>query len=323
MITSNFYNKEQKQLYLDSLPIYDTENPKTVFISNFNIISKYEHLFQKDISEMSLPQLLNVLSMTAPAGYTAKSIKLSFYKDYIDWCIKNGKTAKNVNLLDEVTAKDINSSLAIKSQRIKNKNHLNEILETVYKMNDDEMQEQIKLICWLAFYGFNTDDIINLKKIDIDYDKKQIYKQSTEQKIDIAEDFVMELCRNCSNHTKITSINAHGYYDKKLKDNNYVFRNTYNCEDELITETFIRRRFRKLNNDYAEFTGGTLSLSVDRINLSGIFYKIYLLEQTGEAITQNTMIEYFNIHYENESTMRNEPRKILIDYTNWKKAFEL
>lgn len=96
---NDYYNPELKMAFLEDI---EGDITRKIFSSKLSIISKEEHLKGKDLYDMSLREIKDVMyaltATTSTASY-GNAIKI---KDYIDWMFDHGYKTSNLNPFDSV-----------------------------------------------------------------------------------------------------------------------------------------------------------------------------------------------------------------------------
>lgn len=314
-----FYNADIKNGFVDSLPNYANHRIKKNYENLFYNLSTYEYQLNKDFCEMNTLEVKMTIASLKLLSSASQATTLSILRDYVDWCIANGKT-NNENPLTTIQIGDIDISVAVRSKLLSSPSRLAEILKIAFEGRDMGYFKQSELMAWLLYFGINRNEIKTLKRKDID-----IFAKNLEMKSAIPlkneEWDVLGLLKYCSDTETIYV----GNKESKLSNTPYVFRTRENKNSKQLTmaDLSLVQRIRKINAEYIENTGQLLELSIDRIFKSGVFYRLFLLEKSQIKITDRIILNEFGLNYENKNTFSNEAIKKKMDYRNWKKAFEL
>lgn len=325
LILREIYNLDRKTAYIDAIPSTIDERQKRNFENIFFTTSTVEKLFGKDISEMSLEQATRLLISQGFLSTSSMVTMISILRSYVQWCIDT-KLVCSENAFDKLSINDIDNSEIIKSMLLGSPERLNNILETAFPPNSDiEFQEQSQLIAQLLYLGLRQDFISSLKKNDICFNESCVINERGE-KIILNEN-ILRLAKYCSQQTTLDRRDSFAITRSySLTDNDYLLRTTANKRssgDDPISITIIYNRIASINDNYNKNTDDLIKLTTDRIYRSGLFYRLYELEQLGVEITREIVYKHFGMAFENMTTIYSETRKKILDYENWKKAFEL
>lgn len=314
------YNPAQKQQYIS-----DNLSQGSVGVARdcrdlFNTISQYENELDKDLSEMNVNEtkiIMNSLQMLSSSTIVTTITKL---RSYVQWCIDT-KLMDGENPFDHININDIDVSTSIKGKLLSSPKHLQSILEGAFPADSNvEFKEQSQLMAWFIFLGLSPDCIRALKKSDILYSEKCVIDENGEH-VPITDE-MLTLAKYCSEQVTLDrrdSITTKRVYP--LNDNEYLFRTTVNGRSDPnapVGQMLLISRIRSISMNYAENTGIKFSLSINRIYHSGVFFKLYKLEEAGNIITNEIVYKYFKMRHENKTTIMNESRRKRLDYLNWK-----
>ena len=318
----DMYNEKQKQNYLD----FDATNEgslKRYFVR----IAPKEAEYAKDLADMNLPQLVDTLKSLNIRREASRGALLSLLRGYVNWCILNGKTA-NENFISQITPESIGSVEPIIENMIGSPEHLNQICEDALDyVNYENKSKMSELLLRLLYEGITLEEIQAFTKSDIDYDTNEIKTILGETfKVD---DNLARLWKECTKLTFYEKRNGRAEVSKKsnvneftkldLVDNKYLFRPTANNrvnDNYMITLDSLRKVLLAVFTNLEKKT-----IPARNINYSGIFYKLYLLEQDGTEITPEILAKYFRVTYNENSRLANITRKWGIDFEDWKIAF--
>lgn len=318
------YNEEYKLEFIDSLPQYENKRIKDNYKNLFYTISENEFLLNKDFCNMNVPETKMTILSLQSLSVASLITTITLLRDYNNWCIATGKTNCENSLL-KIQTSDFDFSFSIQTKLIKSPEHLEEILARAFNDDETAYTEQGRLITWLLYYGFTTDEIKHLKISDIQAVEKKIYSFTDDVKYCKT---ILKLMDKCSKTQEAVRFTKRGDFEKvdTLFTNEYIIRAKVNSRadpNDVISDTVVFTRIRSVNTLYSEKTGQRLELTIDRISKSGDFYRLYKCEKRDGRITPNTLRNVFNMNYDSKLTVNNEVAKKKADYENWKKAFEL
>ncbi|MGL5151168.1 MAG: hypothetical protein ACRC7N_11420, partial [Clostridium sp.] len=119
-----------KKIYLDKNYKDDSDTKLVLNCLYRNTIANYEEVIEKDLSEFTHEDVINMLNSLGTNSRSRKSDILSFVNQYCTWCISEGKSSINPTL-------GLNRSEIIKvnARALKNKlytkDEVYEIVETM------------------------------------------------------------------------------------------------------------------------------------------------------------------------------------------------
>ena len=322
------YNAEQKEQFLNTIV---KDNSYRSYESAFNKSERYENLMEKDVADMTLQEV--ILLLDSIAGKSAQSIAncRSLLSNYVDWCIRNGKSIFTENNFSKFSYTLIDKQQTFRTDYVGSEEELREMIKIAFPKNYDynqEIYEMREAILWLTFYGLDCDEIRSLKKTDIDAEnlivKSPLYENII-YKFD--KDFIDMLERICEIKEIEYAVNGRSPRTEKLCDNEYVFRpkiGRYRNPNYsgTITKLYVWKRFSQLNEFYENETGIYKKLSVITVRRSKFFIDYF---NCGES---DQFIDSLKTDIIMRSPSKNE-RQIYVailnfkrDYQAWKKAFK-
>lgn len=303
------YNEELKNKFLCHLNNSGSDSViKKIYNPLFKKTENYEVECNKDIKDFSADEL-NRLFNNEYKGLNKKTleIKLSSIKRYTKWCKDNNYTTSvdcvNFKLNDNVTEPD---ELFVKSPRD---------LEIKIRTNipfsfdkTDFISAEIRAFIWFVYTGIRQKDAINLKYDDLHI--KEGYIKYNEKYYEIYPEMTSDVMRAC----KIIKENSIG-------NDNYLFVNREGNRYQVYNLTrgiCLRQRTLRKN----EFR-----ISLERIRLSGLFYRTYQREMLGCPPTFSEEIEYHmqqSNHKTNDElkTRRQIKYSLESNYNDYKKLWQ-
>ena len=214
------YNAEMKESFLNTI---ENENSYKAYIRAFKLTEEIETFLSKDVCEMSVNDIMSLLDLKTGARKVTAIQTMSLLKTYVDWCLQNGKIVGENNF-DKISYEKINQSRAIFEQYVKDEEEFDEMCKSVYKQTSDyieSIEKPKELIVRLAFLELSIDEIVVLKKTDIDYENGII--QSPLYPLQYhATKRILYLCEYCANQ-KIAAYKNRDY-EEAICDNDYLIR---------------------------------------------------------------------------------------------------
>ena len=328
------FNKEQKQEYIN----FEKESNKpesyiTQLTNYFRRLHASEKDCGKDIVDMNEEEVTNTIVSLGIKSEFSKRHLISFLRAYVSWAKMTEKT-KNESIIPTISAVDISSKDVIIKKMIKSPEHIREILDNALVSDEQGSTTYTpnkairdSLLLWLLYNGLTLEQLSQLKKTDINYKNKTIItNDGKEHKID---DEIVLLWKKCSKigfvEKKNNQADLHQdsaselYVICKLMDNKYLFRtilgNKPNSDKPISVYTLKKLVIQIFQNS------GKPSVSINNINISGAFYKMYLAECENENADIRTIIKTHLFPDIKSNSLHNKVKLAEIDYMDWKIAF--
>jgi hypothetical protein len=316
------FNEIQKQDYL-AFEVTNDGNLKRYFVR----IAPKETEYGIDLVDMNHQQVVDTLKSLNIRREESRGTLLSLLRGYANWCILNNKTT-NENVINQVTPESLGSVETVADNMIGGPDHLNKIFEDALDYDNYENKSKMsELLFRLLFEGITLEEIQSFTKKDINYDTNEI-KTIHGMTVKVSDDLA-RLWKECTTLTfyekkngraeasKKTNVNEYTKLD--LVDNKYLFRTTVSNkvnDNDMITLDSLRKIILSVFTALERAT-----IPARNINYSGIFYKLYLLEQDGVEITPEIIAQYFRISHDENTRLAAVTRKWNIDFKDWKIAF--
>ena len=213
----------------------------------------------------------------------------------------------------------------MRKQMVASPLHLQTCLDKMYMPESEETIDDIyRCYFWMAFSGVEEDDVLSIKDSDLDFDNMVIKYNDRELPI------YRESLHAFKNAATLTSfVYFHPRYTKLIRRNrvsgNEIMRGIKSSTKINSIRTTIAEKFLA-----AQDLGIQVQrLSFGRIKLSGLFYRVYEMEQAGMPISfSEAIIEHTNkdmqvmtrdaVIIRKQRRLENEYKE---DYFRWKLAF--
>lgn len=318
------YNAGQKQEYIN----HETINA-TGLRQYFERLSGIEELYGKDIADMSAEEARAALTSLNIRSITTRRHFISLVKAYIDWAIYNGKT-RNDNKIATLKPEDIGSHYSVVTQMLKSPEQIEHILGTAFGSvyaEQENRQARDSLIFWLLYAGMTINELELLKKTDINYAEKTVASPIEKDVVHSVDDNIVSLWRKCCEITYIERVGTRWGKDiiqAKLAENDYLLRiiaGTKDNADRTFGVNQMSILITKIFRAYFEATGEYIVVTPSNIKLSGIFYRLYQYEKSGNEVTVEIFSEYLRLKYETRVEMMDKSKRFRVDYAEWKDAF--
>lgn len=325
------YNAEQKSAFLNTI---DNDNSYKAYKKCFNAIEKLEERFGKDISNMSVEELLIVIDACTGTRFSNTNAFISLTKTYVDWCIQSGKTTSENNF-DKINRTDVNKSRVYYIKYLKDKQELEDMIGVVFKPDYDyneDIDMQKELIIRLAYEGMHEKEIVLLKKQDVDFENKTLKSPLYDGVFYKVDDRIMELITFCINQETITTEDTRRGIEKKerLCVNDYVIRKRIAAvrktsgEEKPNTISVAVKVLVNFLQKYSDATDNYKELSFAKIRESRTFHDIYNSGRE-ESFIENevrTDIEMKNPGIKPRA-LNDRVTEVKKTYRAWKEAFNL
>ena len=318
------FNVKQKsdfiEYLIDKSKGKDTEKYQKQIENFFNRLEPIEQELGKDFSMCNFEEIKVVLSILCRRSVKYQKSILSQLRKYLDWCIDSKKSLDSENRLVGISTSDIDFSISYKMSMVKDEEQLSHYLDIVLRpMADDTIDNMYRALLHLIFNGFSFKEAVDLKKDQVDFENRCIKKNNKQY---IISDQCCEILKHLSIMNEYVAPMFHnGIRIHEIADTGHVLERTIdsrrNMYDSMIP--IISTIFNKLKNEL----GYQISITLNDLFTSGIFYRIYKNECSNKEIDLSEYIE----KYQNQSVTINSPELIINDgmeeYLTWKRAFDL
>lgn len=320
------YNSEQKTEFLDTIL---NDNSYKSFSRVFRTIEPMEDSFGKDICEMSVEEILVVLDLKTGTRLTGTENTMSLLRSYIDWCIQNGKTSSENNL-DKIDATEIDKSRLFRSKYIKSPEELEEMIAIVFNRNFDynsDVEEPKELCVRLCYEGFADEEIVLLKKTDVDYENGIIRSPIYDDIIYKVSNRIIELCKKCSEQESVSYLAKSGMRLERLCNNEYIIRQRIgslrgNPEDKPLNKTMVIRRIKEFSDKYVGETDIYKSLTAGKMRESSLYYQIHNAADKNRFIEESVKCDILTKNPELSTRQVSEKiRQIKKSFEIWEEVF--
>lgn len=163
-----YYNQEIKERFINS---YKNDDSKTAIASMMKYAKKTEENYKKDLYDMTVKEIEDVLFSLACATPQSVYQKILRIENYIDWAIDNGYRKMDINLLRAEPSKFVWAEKFVSNR----KNHYFK-KEEVIDMVDlvvNEVDKAIVLSLFEGIGGLRFSELLNLKISDVEFDGYQ------------------------------------------------------------------------------------------------------------------------------------------------------
>lgn len=329
------FHQEQKDRFIMEFSTSDSRRHAARVM--FNVIAPFEEQQNKDICAMDKDELSKIVADIVGYREISKKLRMSILKEYFRWCIKNGVEGAGDAIFD---IKCDVSLEKLKRQMVANPQHLQRYLNCICEKESEQTVDNIyRCLYWLAYAGVDSEEEA-LKILDSDVDLGSMVVKFHDREFPIYREAIPAF-KNCKELKGFWY--KHPCYEKVLKSRvsgHELLRGTMKRTDDIgmrvqtmrvaITSKIRERKFlsEKDKNDESL----DLKLSFYRVQLSGMFYRMYESERAGMRVdfTEDALHFMEGKVYKLDSgrnqigaKQRQIANSYLEDYNRWKEAYSI
>lgn len=312
------YNSELKRKFISQ---YTTsENHIKVIETMFGRCEPFEEKWDADLCTRGTDDLRELL--TEVSGLRAKSVEHMYIvlRDYVRWC---RDVEQYPGAVDGVTLIDQAGLGKIRYQTVASPLHLQKYLDKLFRPEEEQSTDSV-LRCyhWLAFSGLSEEEILAIRRGDVDLDNMIIRSKGGEYPI-YRE--ALTVVRNCAKLDAFSCpVKGGGLVLRGRVDGDTLLRGVRSDFPDVHS---LRTAVCKASRAAEPETH--MRLSYDRLWLSGIFYRMRERELAGEApnfapvAAEKIKIGVYATAGEvkaGRSARRKLARSMREDYNRWKLA---
>lgn len=313
------YNSEIKQEFVDAYA-KDSRCLKKDAVRIFNVIEKYEAEWGADICTRSLAEIQPAVDDVAGLRKGTRYKSLTILREYGKWC----KTMGVAGVRDDLANIEDAGYSKIKKQMVSSPLQLQKYLNELFSPEEEETLDNVyRCYHWLAYGGFLEEEILDIKCQDVDFVNMAVVYNEREMAI-YRE--AIPAFRNAVNLNDFAY--KHPNYNKVIRRNRVpgeeLMRGIKASTKKYTIRTAISAAAKKAFNDGRT----TKILSCQRLQMSGLFYRVYEQEYTGGEINfRDYAVEQVRGKtYSGKGMTVNQivnkiERDLLEDYQRWKLAF--
>lgn len=243
----NFYNGEIKIDYLNTI---QNDETRKLYAYPFITAKKTEELFGKDMYDMSIDELAEVMkSLSVSSANTAYNHAVKF-EQYIDWAYENGHVESNLNPLSNVNKLEWSKQFVAKyKQTAFTRKELLEKLEDLINYGD----RAVLLALFEGISGEGFSEILNLRTKDLKEDNGKYFaklyqKDGSSRTIEISEklyDYLYKTDKAEEYISKNGNTTSDRQSTSKLLESEFIFKKTTRGKQEGKLDLFyINRKFQ-------------------------------------------------------------------------------
>ena len=318
------YNEELKTKFVRSYT--KSVSMAKLCATIFNKVGQFEESWDADVCTKTTEELQPMINNIVGFRSRSKWSTLIILKDYVKWCIGTGVP----NACDGMLKINTIGLDNVKTQMVSIPKHLQKYLNEVYDPEGDQSTDNIyRCFFWLAYSGMKEEDILTVRCSDVDLSNLVVHHNGND--FEIYREAIPAF-RNCI--TLESFVYNHPLYSAQKTvwnpraDGNTLIRGIRSVSSlKSMRMTISRKAKEAIDNGRTN-----QRLSYYRVYLSGLFYRMYEREKSGEPVdfTEDALRFMEGRKYQFEKGCKNEAIKkreiakdYLEDYQRWKLAFFL
>lgn len=293
----NMFNPESKGNFIYSKYSHMQSDDIKTIIRFFNVIGITEQENQKDFSDFTYKEVLNLFERNEWQHANTFAHNKSILKQYTDWCKSQNKISGNIHPIQRISKDDIIGTIKFDRQYFKNFDEFKDCLEDVYNNADVDDSSQFlmpKLVYHLSFLGFTKEEIRFFEKDDYNAEEKSIKSKLSKYKANDLNNFVIGLIQECMDIKTYVSHNKYAERNIEYQENNYLIRTTKSLrspENEPINELYFNNisvRFNKITSSYSPISKYyKKGITCDSVYNLGMYCKTYQFEKDHKSLDHN------------------------------------
>ncbi|MCD7821043.1 MAG: hypothetical protein LUG64_02400 [Clostridiales bacterium] len=301
----------------------------------FNLTEQYEEFMGRDLCTMDEATVKLILEQVLGGRAGNAKARLHIIHSYGKWCLENQVPGAS----DGILTAEPDPLVKFKNQTVANPQHLQMYLDSVFDKESDETQDlTFSCFFWHGYAGMDEKDTFCVKTSDVDFELMVVKFNCAEYPIyrEAVQAFAkcVRLDSFRYNHPNFKA-DTKVYREREKTD--ALLRGTRSRTETSFLRDVSRKTCSKKNKLFASQDEGTahLSLNYQRIQLSGLFYRISEAERLGrpadfDAVAKRIIAERdakSGKTSDDETIRRIRQRAIAndysVDYNRWKEAYKI
>ena len=293
----NMMNPEIKSDFIYSKFSHLQETDIKTIIRFFNAIGITEQQNQKDFSEFTFKEVLDLFERNEWQHANTFAHNKSILKQYVDFCKTQNKISGDTHPIERISKNDIVGTIKFDRQYFKSPDDCIECLEDVYNSADVDDSSQFipaKSVYNLSSLRFTKEEIRFFKKDDFNAEERSITSSLSGFKVNNLSDYVVKLLQECIDIKDYVSHNKYAERNIYYQENDYLIRTTKSLrvvENEPVNEVYfnnINVKFNKITSSYSPTSKYyKKSITCDSIYNSGMYFKLYEYENDHQSLEYN------------------------------------
>lgn len=323
------YNSEQKESFIKSYT-HSLSNIKFCY-TLFNQTEKYEREYKKDVACFNINESQELLDSVAGVRRNINASRIVVLRKYVRWCLDNNIPRCTGDLLNVKTV----GMNTIRQRMVANPKMLSERLAMLFDkgLSENDINQSLsniyKAYYWMAFMGIPEEELLNVRDSEVNFWNKVIRHNNLNYQIYPES---LQTFSNCVNNTQFVFVHSNYLTGKSNLKDRYESDILLRGFREPSTPMVMRAALSRINKKNNEDNHTNIQLSYIRVYLSGVFYKKYIEEMTGNEVSFKSEAEQLIKIREQYEPISDEmlAKKIyhkeweyFEDYNRWKVAFGL
>lgn len=325
------YNAELKERFVSAYS--KDESKREPLYVMFEALGKCETKMGKDLCQMNEEELDQVLSEIVGYRYSSKRTRSSSLRAYVRWCVDNhidGATLAIMNVDFGSVGLD-----KMRRQSVANPQHLQRYLDSIFEKESEETVDVVyRCYFWLAYMGvMREEDALSIDVSDVDFEDMAIHFNGRDYP------FYREAIPSIKKCAALESFRyIHPKYSPVVKERAPGTKLLRGLKDTLSPQVFRNTICKKekerkfLTTAMGNDKSLELSLSFNRVWLSGRFFSMLESERSGMSVNFTYLAEEFMDGKEYDlssgrnligAKKRQVARDYLRDYERWKLAYSV
>jgi len=313
------YNAEIKERFIQ----FYAKTPKTkrFLISTFNKIEEYEQEWEADLCTKTEEEIHQALDDLISGMLTKTQLTtLATLREYVRWCLVMQIPGACDGMLHIQTV----GIKKVKEQMIANPLQLQIFLDSMFvKESKEQLDNLYRCYSWLAFCGVKEEDVASLRTNDVDLVNMRIHYKDKELPI------YLESLPAFRNVTLLDSfVYDHPNYSKPIRRDRQPGDALLRGIKGGVNVALFKDKLNKINAKAIQQGRTDVKLTYDRIQMSGLFFRMYEKEMAGIEPDFTEAAEDFmgdKIYTTNGRNVNEIKKRVLIrdyltDYMRWKLA---
>lgn len=223
LYSGEIYNEEVKEQFLQGYKENTKDSLRRIFKASYLM----EKDLNKDLYNFNRDELRSFFYMMKPKKKKSSKQNVYLVKLYIEWCIENG-FKNSFNPLENLPKDWSDQFVDIGSKQYFTDKELDEIVDGCVNAQDAVIVQLLRE----GVMGEGCEELLNLKKSDIDFENCQLVLRDTinkTERIRTVSDKCISLCRQALNQTEYEKANGEASPNikspvSKLVENGHVIK---------------------------------------------------------------------------------------------------
>lgn len=304
------YNKDRKMQFLE-----ETRSSTDFGKSIFNTTEPYEQEAGQDLCELQSEVLQSIANDNFGSRTRTMDSTIAFLRSYVLWCKEQGYPSS-----DGIYNVETQMDEKMKRYMVASPKHLQTILDRAFPPVESETVDCIyRCYLWMSFSGIDKEEATEVKVSEIDFNSMLI--EHGGKSFELYRDAVPAFRMACD-ATEFKHYHTNPDYMKIVNrfPGEYLLRGIKSEKVKLVTAKRVVQ---------TAFKNSGVELTYDKIRLSGVFYRAYEAERSGDNVNFDDIVvekivkreSTYHRNYTRNKAANMIKRDLLDDYACWKAAF--